>query len=261
MLIMIYQQYAEFYDLVYEDKDYQYEAEIIDELIQKNAPEAKSIIEFGCGTGRHAAHWAKMGYEVHGLDMSESMLTAARRRQKALDVASFKRLNFSLGDIRTVRLSAQYDAVVCLFHVLSYQTTNSDLQNALQTISTHLAPSGVCVADFWYGPGILSFPQAVRVKRVKNDTRKILRLSEATMYPNEHIVSVDYDFFVEETGEQGLAQHFSETHRMRYFFIPELTKFIQRAGLSTVDWRDWITQRQPTNDSWSVYTVLRKNMP
>jgi SAM-dependent methyltransferase len=43
----------------------------------------KSILDIGCGTGRHAIELAKRGYSVTGIDLSENQLE--RARQKATD--------------------------------------------------------------------------------------------------------------------------------------------------------------------------------
>jgi malonyl-CoA O-methyltransferase len=43
--------------------------------------ENKRVIDFGCGTGRHVAHYLdRNAYEILGIDISESMLSVARRK-------------------------------------------------------------------------------------------------------------------------------------------------------------------------------------
>src|SRR3546814_3756666 len=45
-------------------------------------------------------------------------------------------------DVRTARFDRTFDAVVSLFHVMSYQVTNSDLIETIRTASSHLAAGG-----------------------------------------------------------------------------------------------------------------------
>ncbi|OXS77038.1 hypothetical protein B1B04_01145 [Lysinibacillus sp. KCTC 33748] len=73
-----FNQYAEYYDLLYKDKDYIQEANYIDSLLQKYSSNTKSILELGCGTGKHAIILGKKGYKVHGVDLSEGMIREAK---------------------------------------------------------------------------------------------------------------------------------------------------------------------------------------
>ena len=45
-----------------------------------------SILDIGCGTGRHAVELAKLGYEMTGIDLSAGMLAEAEAAAKAAGV-------------------------------------------------------------------------------------------------------------------------------------------------------------------------------
>lgn len=77
----VFDTYAHYYDLLYRDKDYAGESEYVAAHIRKQAPQAKRILELGCGTGAHAEHLARMGYTVHGVDLSKAMLARAEARK------------------------------------------------------------------------------------------------------------------------------------------------------------------------------------
>ena len=49
-----FEKSADFYDELYESKDYTAEADYVDGLIQRHLPGAQSLLDLGCGTGRHA---------------------------------------------------------------------------------------------------------------------------------------------------------------------------------------------------------------
>jgi len=167
----VFDAYAAYYDLLYQDKDYQTEADFVHALLAKHGvPAGGQILELGCGTGKHAECFARMGYTLHGVDMSPAMVDVANARKPA-DVAA--KLEFAVGDVRDVWVAKQFDAVISLFHVASYQTTNADLLAMFKTAATHLKPGGVFLFDCWYGPAVLSDRPVMRVKRMQNDAVEV----------------------------------------------------------------------------------------
>ena len=119
----VFQEYARYYDLLYRDKDYEAEARYVDRLIRAHCPEAATILDLGCGTGNHAVCLAGLNYDVTGVDLSRVSITAARTKLESL-IGLKEKVRFETGDIRSLRLHKTYDAVISLFHVMSYQTTN-----------------------------------------------------------------------------------------------------------------------------------------
>lgn len=75
----VFDDYAAYYDLLYNDKDYHSEVEYISSLIEKiGIKAAGSLLDIGCGTGKHAAEFIECGYEVFGVDLSSEMLRIAK---------------------------------------------------------------------------------------------------------------------------------------------------------------------------------------
>ena len=136
---MVFDAYARYYDLLYREKDYAGEAAYVAGLLEKHGVRGKRILELGCGTGAHAEHLASRGYSVDGVDMSETMLAGAQARKARLPADVAARLSFGEGDARRVRKDKTYDAVIALFHVASYQTSNADLRAMFDTAAAHLA--------------------------------------------------------------------------------------------------------------------------
>ena len=92
----VFDAYARYYDLLYGDKDYAGEAEYVAAHSRKQVPQAKRILELGCGTGSHAEHLVRMGYSVHGVDMSEAMLARAEARRVSLPPELSARMSLAL---------------------------------------------------------------------------------------------------------------------------------------------------------------------
>jgi len=232
-----FEAYAAYYDLLYRDKDYALEAKYVHSLLTRYGIGPGTLLELGSGTGKHAEQMARLGYQVHGIDSSAPMVERARSTAAANPEANLK---FEVADVRNVRLATQFDSVISLFHVASYQSTNQDLGAMFSTASAHLKPGGAFVFDFWYGPGVLTDRPSVRVKRLEDREVKITRIAEPTIHPNENLVDVRYTVFVSRKATAEPFE-FQETHRMRYLFLPELELLLRSSGMAILNARCWLS--------------------
>ena len=248
----VFSLYSAYYDLLYLDKDYRAEAQFVHSLLARFAPQASSLLELGCGTGRHAALLAQAGYEVLGIDQSREMLTQARGHLSEADIAS---VSLEQGDARTYRAGRSFDAVVSLFHVLSYQTSDDDVLAMLRTAAAHLDPGGIFVADFWFAPAVLGQKPSVRVKRMESDRFAVTRIAEPKLDAAGSVCAVDYTIFVRDK-DSGRIEQINEVHRMRFFNLGELRMAAENAGLRLLDSCEWMTGHAPSIESWGVCAIF-----
>ncbi|MGC1307612.1 MAG: class I SAM-dependent methyltransferase [Phormidesmis sp.] len=256
----VFSDYARYYDLLYRDKDYMGETKFIHDLIQIHAPQSKTILELGCGTGNHALLLAEEGYHLHGVDLSQEMLVRANQRLAQLSSDLRYCLQFSHGDIREVRLNQTFDIILSLFHVISYQTTNADLLAAFNTAKSHLIPGGFFIFDVWYGPAVLNNQPVARIKRLENEAIQVTRIAEPILYPNENLVDVNYQVFIREKNSNKVSE-VQEKHRMRYLFKQELDLLLKLSGLRLLDFSEWMTGAEASINSWGVCCVAQNELP
>jgi SAM-dependent methyltransferase len=249
--------YAQYYDRLYRDKDYSAEVDFVHGLAQELMPGASSILDLGCGTGKHALIMAARGYSVMGVEQSEGMLESARARLVSADKSCASRIGFTAGDVRNVRLGERYDVVTALFHVMSYQATNEDLSAAFQTARAHTKPNGIFIFDCWFGPGVLSDPPQMRVKRLPaEDGWELTRLTEPRFHPLENRVDIEYTLIAIDTNT-GRCQQIHETHRMRYLFKPEVEMFAHANGSEVVECCRWLDRLPPDTSCWNACFIIR----
>lgn len=252
----VFDAYGHYYDLLYAEKDYQSETEWVRKKINTHRPLAKTILELGCGTGAHAAALAKSGFLVHGVDQSESMLALAHLRARSIPSDIQHRLDFSTGDIRSIRKEEKYDIALSLFHVFSYLTSNDDLQKAFETAAAHLEPDGLLIFDFWFGPAVLGIQPETRVKRLTDSQCRITRIAEPDHDSTTNTVTVRYSMFVEQLAN-GNIQQLTEYHRMRYLFLPELDA-LSSPWFAPLEWKAWLEDRQPSAENWAACAIMQK---
>jgi SAM-dependent methyltransferase len=185
------------------------------------------------------------------------MVQAARRAQAAPHQDGSGSFDCINGDIRRLALNRSYDAVIALFHVVSYQTTNDDVQSLFASAARHLGPSGVFFFDVWHGPAVLHQRPSVRVKRVEDDTRRLTRVAEPELDTNASVVTVRYTMMAESKTD-GQHATFQETHRMRYFFPQEVALLAGHAGFQVEHAEEFLSARAPSEATWGVAYILRK---
>ena len=248
----VFGAYSEYYDLLYADKDYAGEAAYVKGFLDKHGDgNVKRILDLGCGTARHDAALAALGYEVTGVDRSPEMLAMARERFTGKLVE---------GDVRTVRIGEKFDAVTALFHVMSYQTTDEDVLATMRTAREHLTAGGLFIFDLWYGPAVLAQRPERRVKELENEKIKVTRYCEPVLHEDRHIVDVNYDIKI-TTRDSRLTTHetnIKETHSMRYFFRPELERLLAAAGFDMMQCAAWMGEKEPTAKDWGAMMVARR---
>ena len=75
-----------------------------------NFDKNSSILDLGCGTGRHSIELSKRGYKITGVDLSESQLQRAREKAMEQKVS----INFVQADARNLPFQNQFDLVIIL---------------------------------------------------------------------------------------------------------------------------------------------------
>ena len=254
----VFKEYAQYYDLLYQDKDYESEARFISKLISIYSPDSKNILELGSGTGRHAELLAQSGLCVHGVERSAEMLAQCQSRYDTFSPELQAVLRFTQGDLRTCEIKRSFDTVISLFHVISYQTKNEDLVAAFRTARKHLGFGGVFIFDVWYGPAVLHTLPEVRIKRLESKTRKLIRIAEPKIHANDNVVDVNYQILMQEKG----SSHWdclSETHHMRYLFKPELELLLQFTGFRLLGSRKWLSSEKISCDTWGACFIAQAN--
>lgn len=246
-----FQNSASYYDLLYQDKDYSSESNFLISYLRKYDVCSGHILDLGCGTGAHASLMADSGYFVHGIDMNEEMIHKAHQR-----TLNNTRCSFSVGDVRNYDKHVLFDAVVSLFHVFSYQNSNADLLSTIRTAARHSKRGTLLIFDFWYGPAVLTQVPSLRVKRIESDELLVLRIARPHVHTQTNIVDVVYSVDVLNKRD-GSRNFFTETHSMRYLFLPELFFFLSSSSFTILESVGWLDSVVLSSTTWSGMVVAR----
>ena len=244
----MFKTYSNYYDLLYQDKNYKDEIFYIHNLLKKNGVTKGDILEFGSGTGKHGSLLASLGFNVHGIEQSSEMVNFAKKS------AGF---TFQQGDIGIVNMHRTYDAIISLFHVMNYQTSNKQLQAVFANASKHLNMGGLFIFDFWYSPAVYDQKPSIRVKRVSNQQTEITRIAEPVTFSNENRVDVNYNIFVKDL-KSDVIQSFSEVHSVRHFNLLEIDILSEMHDFKRINAEEFLTGLKLNEKTWNACVVLKK---
>lgn len=258
----VFGDYARYYNLLYADKEYSKETGFVLERFSAAGCRFSSLLDLGCGTGRHALCMAGHGKAVTGVDQSETML--AMGRQHINEAVARQPLPahvpmpaLLLGDAREIRLGRTFDAVASLFHVMSYQNSEQDALALFATARDHLRDGGMFLFDFWYGPGVLTDPPTERDRIMEDAQTRVERHARPVQRINDDLVEVHYTIQLQDK-ISGCRSRFEEVHAMRYWFMPELRYLARRAGFTVVGEGAWLSTSLPSASTWNAWMLVKK---
>ncbi len=147
MVPAMFGERARVYDLIYDSKDYEGEADTLRDLLEREGvEEGSTVVEAACGTGRYL-QWLDGWYDVAGFDISSQMLEIARRRLDGSVVYE--------ADMETHVADEPVEALVCLFSSIGYVHGKDKLRRTFQNFYASLIPGGVVVIEPWVLAGNL----------------------------------------------------------------------------------------------------------
>ena len=239
---------AEYYDLIYQNKNYLEEANYISKLLEKFSSSEKNLLELGCGTGRHGLLLQEQGFNIEGIDRSSSMIKIAKEN-------GYK--NCSVSNIEDFNLTKPVDKIIALFHVMSYVTENIQINKILSSINNNLKSGGIFLFDIWFTHAVLTQRPEIKIKRVSNDVVEIVRIAEPYKYELDNLVDVNYTYYVKNKIDKTI-NCLKESHLMRHFSIPELNEFALKNGFKLLHTEEWMTSLKPSSSSWGITVIFKK---
>ena len=132
----LYRELADWWPVLSDPEEYAEEAEIYrNALVSSGSQDIHTLLELGSGGGNNASH-LKRHFQMTLVDLSPAMLAVSRKLNPECE--------HILGDMRSIRLGRQFDAVF-IQDAIAYMTSAADLRSALRTAYEHCKPGGVAL--------------------------------------------------------------------------------------------------------------------
>lgn len=203
--------------------------------------EIKSVLDIGCGHGRHAIEFSKRGVEtVVGVDFSEANIAVAKKKSIEEKQAS----SFIIGDARKIRLGNKYDLVLCLYDVVGSFRDNEDNLRILRTVKSHLNNGSIAVISVMN----MELTEIIAKNKVslKKNPEALLGLKASnTMAESGNVFLSEYFLINEDDGLVYRKEQFESDGMMsaeylvadKRYRMEELKSILENLGFNIIDSR------------------------
>ncbi|HAB53790.1 MAG: hypothetical protein A2315_04390 [Ignavibacteria bacterium RIFOXYB2_FULL_35_12] len=116
-------------------------------LIRKNIvlENGSKVLDLACGAGRHSILFAKNGFDVTAVDISDNLLNVARKTAEEFKL----NINFIKNDLRKLDLTDKFHLIINLFTSFGYFESDDENDEVIKIASQHLVDNGYFVMDFF----------------------------------------------------------------------------------------------------------------
>jgi SAM-dependent methyltransferase len=106
-------------------------------------PAGAKVLDLCCGQGRHSLELARRGFQVVGVDLSEALLYAARKRAESEGLS----VTFLHCDMREIDFADEFDAVINMFTSFGYLESEAEDEKVLGKVVQALKSGGKFLLD------------------------------------------------------------------------------------------------------------------
>lgn len=220
-----YGAFADLYDALMDDVDYDAWADYYLRLIRSAGAEIKTLCDCACGTGSMSVRFARRGLRVTGTDISGEMLARAQEKARRFGV----RAMFVEQDMCALTLPRPVDALVCACDGVNYLLDDARLRAFFGAAFRSLKPGGVLAFDISSGAKLKDTLGNAFFGEDRDDVTYLW----ANRYDAAaETVTMDLTFFVREA--DGRYRRFDETHVQKAHAPEHLSALLVEAGFSDV---------------------------
>lgn len=243
-----YEDFSLLYDELMEEVPYEKWIDFVEARLNESVLTVKLIVELGAGTGNMTIPLAKKGYEMIGIDLSESMLMVANEKAMEEDV----HILFLQQNMCEFDLYGSVDAVLSTCDSMNYLKSIEEVQKVVKKAHYFLNPGGMFIFDM---NTEYKFREIYKNQNFSEVGENFAYIWENTYDEKEKINFYDIAFFVEE--ESGRYTRFEEHHEEYVYGIKDMKEILQKQGFEVTIYNDY-EQKEVDSKAERVTFVCKK---
>jgi len=217
-----YEHSAHLYDLMYVRRDYTTTGREIQAIAEELLPGAESLLDVGCGTGRHLevlGDW----YRGEGLDINPKMIELTHARCPHIPLYE--------NDMRSFELDRSYDVITCLFSAIGHVETAEAMRRSIERMAAHLRSPGLLIVEPWFTPESFWDGHLAANFQPEGETKLAWMYRQ---YREGLMAVLDIHYLV---GGEGQPEYIRERQDLGLFTPAEMREALEAVGLE-VDYRE-----------------------
>lgn len=222
-IMELYGSLAWCFDMISTGEEHEKETDFIRATVEAHKrSDGNRLLDVCCGHGWHD-YFLKKDFDVTGVDLNETVLDIAMKRNPEVEYIS--------GDVRDFDLGEKFDVVIC-FDALEHLLTFEELESSLECLHRHLADGGVLMFHLdrlkeTFG----QFKMVSSGQRSKGDTHVAYLDLEYDIDPDDSMAEGRMVFLIKEEGKD-LDVHLLEA-KTGLFKQEEILSILSALGLKT----------------------------
>lgn len=258
-----YGDFAAVYDELMDNTPYELWGERLDSLIKKYGvskpdrdaeglleSERNLVVDLGCGTGTLTELMYNKGYDMIGVDISESMLNIAMNKKEKSD----DEILYLLQDMRELELYSTVGTVYSVCDSLNYILEEEELLQVFSLVNNYLFPGGIFVFDF---NTEYKYREVIGDTTIAENREDCSFIWENYYDPESGLNEYDLTVFVQTDGD--CFRRFSEVHYQRGYTPDQISALLKQAGMQILLMQDAETGGPLRDVSERVLVVARGN--
>ncbi len=245
----MYNHFSYVYDYFMDNIPYDEWFENILDIFDKYNFNPKTILDLGCGTGELTSKFAKKGYLMVGIDLSEHMINVAKQKNEELNV----NVIYQVQDMTTFNLSQKVDCMISTCDSYNYVLDDNDLQKSFKKVYEYLNNGGMFIFDM--------NTENYFKNTLGECTYSDIALDSAYIVENNYdektkINNYELNLFTEN--KDGSYLRSIEIHKEKARSIDEVKKLLNNANLKCVEVLDTETLDNVDKETDRMYFVCIK---
>ena len=246
----MYDDFALVYDRFMDETPYEEWCQFVVGRLKQDQITDGILLDLGCGTGSMTELLAKQGYDMIGVDLSDSMLDIAMEKR----AQSGHNILYLQQDMREFELYGTVRAVICLCDSLNYLLEEDDLLTTFKLVNNYLDPNGLFIFDF---NTVYKYETVIGDSTIAEKREDCSCIWEIYYTAEDQINEYDLTIFVKQ--QKDLFRKFTETHLQRGYTLETMKRLVEQSGLIFVEALDADTHGSVTETSERIYVIAREH--